>query len=176
MAGTGVGGYNGDGILATSADLYYPYGITFDGVGDLFIGDAYNNRIRKVTISTGIISTVAGTGVVGYNGDGILATNADLNDPLGISFDGVGDLFIADTNNHRIRKVTISTGIISTVAGTGVGGYNGDGILATGAKLNYPYGISFDGVGDLFIADRSNQRIRKVTISTGIISTVAVGT
>lgn len=173
IAGTGTGGYNGDGILAVNAQLNDPTTLAFDGNGDLFLTDRFNNRIRKITMSTGIISTVAGTGTVGYNGDGILATTAQLNIPHNIGFDANGDLFIADAFNYRVRKVDMNTGIISTIAGTGVSGYNGDGITATTAQLTGPTSVIFDNAGNTFISDFGGQRIRKITKSTGLISTIA---
>ena len=119
------------------------------------------------------ISTIAGTGTAGYNGDGIPATSAQFNGVQGLAFDGAGNLFAADISNNRIRKITVSTGLISTIAGTGTAGYNGDGILATAAQINIPSALAFDSNGDLYFTDRSNSRIRKITIATGIISTVA---
>lgn len=173
IAGTGTAGYNGDGIPATSAQFNGVQGLTFDGAGNLFVADISNNRIRKITTSTGLISTIAGTGTPGYNGDGILATAAQINIPSALAFDSNGDLYFTDRSNSRIRKITTSTGIISTVAGTGTGGYNGDGILATAAQLNNPNEVSFDAIGNLYIADWINNRVRKVDKSTGIISTIA---
>lgn len=172
IAGTGTGGYNGDGILATAAQINIPSALAFDGNGDLFFTDRYNHRIRKITTSTGIISTVAGTGTAGYNGDGIAATTAQLNNPNEVSFDTSGNLYIADWINHRVRKVNYSTGIITTIAGTGTGGYNGDGIAATAAQINGPCGIIFDKAGNIYIAEYGGARIRKITISSGLISTI----
>ncbi len=173
IAGTGTCGYNGDGILATSAQICVPSAIAFDGNGDLYFTDRGNNRIRKITISTGIISTVAGTGTNGYNGDGIAATAAQLSNPNDVAFDANGNLFIADWLNSRVRKVDMSTGIINTIAGTGTAGYNGDGIAATTAQLGGPCGIIFDNAGNIYIADLTGYPIRKITISTGLISTIA---
>ena len=172
IAGTGVYGYNGDGIAATTARLYYPIGLILDATGNVYIADTYNHRIRKIDI-TGMISTIAGTGVSGYNGDGIAATTATLNVPEGITVDAFGNVYIADIWNHRIRKIIASTGIISTIAGTGTAGYNGDGIAATAAQLNYPYGVALDPTDNVYVADESNHRIRKIDISTGIINTIA---
>jgi hypothetical protein len=171
VAGTGTAGYNGDGIPATSAELYNPSSIAVDAAGDLFIADYINQRVREVNAATGLISTVAGTGTAGYNGDGIRATSAQLNFPYGIALDAAGDLFIADFSNNSIREVNATTGLISSVVGTGTAGYNGDGIAATSAELNGPMGVSVNAAGDLFIADSDNQRIREVT--AGVISTVA---
>jgi trimeric autotransporter adhesin len=168
VAGTGYFGFSGDGGLATSAELFYPEGIAVDSSGNLFIADSGNHCIRKVSAS-GIITTVAGTGSLGYSGDGGSATAAKLNGPYGVAVDSAGNLFIADTFNERIRKV--SSGIISTVAGTGSSGYSGDGGQATSAQLSGPYGVAVDSAGNLFIVDTNNNCIRKV--SSGIITTVA---
>ncbi len=115
--------------------------------GNVYIGDTYNNRIRKITVSTGIISTIAGTGTSSYSGDGGAATSATLNWPQGIAFDSSGNIYIADTKNHLIRKVTVSTGIISTIAGTGASSYSGDGGDAKSAALYNPYVITLDSLG-----------------------------
>jgi trimeric autotransporter adhesin len=173
VAGTGSSSYRGDGGLATSAELSSPRGVAIDASGNIYIADIGNNRIRMVTKSTGIISTVAGTGSSGYRGDGGLARLALLNSPRGVAIDASGNIYIADTDNRCIRMVTKSTGIISTVAGTGSSSYSGDGGLATSAKLYYPYGVAIDASGNIYIADAGNNRIRMVTKSTGIISTVA---
>src|SRR5439155_16068841 len=132
-----------------------------------------NSRIRKITTSTGINISVAGTGTAGYNGDGILATAAQLNNPNELSFDASGNLYIADWFNNRVRKINMSTGIISTIAGTGTAGYNGDGIAATTAQINGPCGIIFDNAGNIYIAEYGGARVRKINISTGNINTIA---
>jgi sugar lactone lactonase YvrE len=173
VAGNGIGTYGGDGSSATSASLYNPRGVAVDDSGNVYIADCENQRIRKVTALTGIISTIAGNGTFGPGGDGNLATWANLKSPYGVLVDSLGNVFIADAGNQRIRKVTASTGIISTIAGTGFSGFSGDNIAATLTRLNGPGGIAFDGAGNFYIADASNDRIRKVTVSTGIISTVA---
>ncbi len=173
VAGTGTAGYNGDGIPATAAQFNGVQGLALDGAGNIYAADIVGNRIRKITISTGLITTIAGTGTGGYNGDGILATAAQINIPSALAFDGNGDLYFTDRSNSRIRKITTSTGIITTVAGTGVGGYNGDGIVATAAQLNSPNEVSFDASGNLYIADWFNNRVRKIDKGTGIISTIA---
>ena len=170
VAGNGTPGYSGDGGPATSASLYYPSGVAVDAAGNLYIADTSNQRIRKVDTS-GNISTVAGNGTASYSGDGGAATSASLSAPLGVAVDSAGNLYIADSGNNRIRKVDLS-GNISTVAGNGMPIYNGDNIAATSARLYYPYDVAVDGAGDLYIADTSNQRIRKVDTS-GIITTVA---
>ena len=131
-----------------------------DSSGNIFIADTSNDRIRKVDTS-GNISTVAGTGNIGFSGDGGPATSAMLLRPIGVAVDSSGNLFIADTSNHRIRKVDTS-GNISTVAGSGTQGFSGDGGSATSAKLSQPNGVAVDSSGNLFIADSGNQRIRRV--------------
>ncbi len=168
-----TGGYSGDGGAATSAELYWPEGVAVDKASNIYIADTYNNRIRKVTAVTGIIVTVAGNGTAGYNGDGIAATSAEVNYPGALTVDTAGNIYIADTGNNRVRKVTVSTGKISTVAGDGTEGYSGDGGAATSAELYYPYGVAVDTAGNIYFADTRNYRIRKVTVSTGKISTVA---
>ncbi len=177
MAGNGTAGFAGDGGLATLAEMYYPQDIVVDAAGNVYITDTWNHRIRKVTASTGVISTVAGNGTEGYSGDGGPATSAELNAPSGVAVDGAGNIYIADSDNNRVRKVTASTGVISTVAGNGTKGYSGDGGLATNAELNTLYGpgaaVALDAAGNIYIADQFNNRIRKVTVSTGIITTVA---
>jgi YD repeat-containing protein len=170
MAGTGYGGYSGDGGLATEAQLGHPYDVAVDAAGNIFIADYYNSRIRKVD-TRGIITTVAGNGYGSYSGDGGLATKARLSYLHDVAVDAAGNIFIADYGNNRIRKVDAS-GIITTVAGTGTSGYSGDGGPATEARLNYPDGIAVDAAGNIFIADYGNNRIREVDTS-GIITTVA---
>jgi trimeric autotransporter adhesin len=224
VAGNGVtysgsSGFSGDGGPATAAQLNHPFGTNFDSIGNLYIADQYNHRIRKVD-TAGIISTIAGSGPVGegnggFSGDGGPAITARLNYPKSVAFDSVGNLYIADSKNGCIRKVD-TAGIISTVAIAGLyypsavvfdsngnlyvansgyhlirkvdtaaiistvagrsdiftGGFTGDGVPAAATQLNWPYEIAFDSVGNLYIADSGNHRIRKVD-TAGIISTVA---
>ena len=173
VAGTGVAGFNGNGIAATSAEIHADdNGPAMDGAGNLYFGDLYNYEVRKVTAATGLISTVAGTGAAGYNGDNIAATSATVA-PESVAIDGAGNIYIADGGNNRIRKVTAATGLISTIAGTGASGYNGDNIAATTAQVGNPYEIAVDGLGNVFISDTANHRIREVSAATGIITTVA---
>jgi len=169
----GWGAYGGDGGPATKAELDDPGGVTLDGAGNLYIADYGNNRVRVVNALTGIITTMAGTGTAGYSGDGGLATSAKLNGPSGLVVDGSGDLYISDYSNNRVRMVNLATGIITTVAGTGTAGYNGDGVLATSAELDTPAGLAVDGGGNLYIVDGGNHRVREVDAATGVITTVA---
>lgn len=163
IAGTGEMGYSGDGVLAKNSKLNSPTGLALDGKGNLFISDSGNERVRKVDLTTGIISTIAGTGVNGFLGDGSLAIKSQLSNPIGLAVDDQGDLFIVDRNNNRIRKINISTGIISTIAGTGEAGFSGDGDLARNALLSNPTGLAFSSDGDLFVVDRGNNRIRRIS-------------
>ena len=163
-AGTGEGGYNGDGVLATRAQLNMPTDLALDPQGNLLIADSWNHRIRKLT-RDGRISTVAGAGLGGMVGDGGPAVSAYLHEPSGIATDAKGNLFIADKNNHRIRKVD-SAGIISTVAGTGKRDYVGDGGPAGQAGLKNPRGLSVDTAGNLIIADTFHSVVRTVLVPT----------
>ena len=235
VAGTGGKGYSGDGGQATTANLYRPTSVALDTSGNIYIADSTNDLIRKVTVSTGVITTVAGKGYIrGYYSENAAATSTPLNDPKDVAVDASGNIFIADTGNRLIRKVTASTGNITTIAGTGssygsdgvkssiateyylsspsgvaldsagnvyiagglfdscvfkvtvstgnisvvagrigTAGYNGDNILATKARLNNPMQVAFDQSDNMFINDADNYRIRRVSASTGIITTVA---
>jgi sugar lactone lactonase YvrE len=170
FAGTGIAGFSGDGGLARNAQLNDPTGIAFDAVGNLIITDQGNNRIRKIDTS-GIITTIAGTGIAGYSGDFGPATLAELNAPFGLTLDTSGNVFFADANNCAIRKID-GSGVITTVAGNGIPGYNGDGIPATAAELNVPRHVAVDSSGNIYIADTANFRVRKVD-TNGIITTFA---
>ncbi len=173
IAGTGTAGNTGDGAAATSATLSNPRGVALDSDGNVYIADTGNNRIRKVTVSSGNIAALAGTGTAGFTGDGGAATSATLRGPRGVAVDSSGDVYIADSQNERIRKVTISTGNIETIAGTGTAGSSGDGGLATAAQVNFPHDLTLDAAGNVYICDTFNGLIRKIDVSTGNISTVA---
>lgn len=169
IAGTGVAGYSGDGGPAISAKIDQPVEIALDAQGNLYIADYGNNRVRKVSTG-GTMTTVAGTGIAGFSGDGAQATAAQLNHPYGLDFDCEGNLYIADNSNHRVRRVSTG-GIISTIAGTGISGFSGDGGAATAAKLNNLTGVALDAAGNLYIADYNNNRIRKISnAATQVVS------
>jgi uncharacterized protein (TIGR03437 family) len=168
-AGNGGVSRSGDGGAATSAQIYSPLGVAADSTGNLYIADTLNNVVRRVD-SKGIITTFAGNGSAGSGGDGGAATSAQLNAPQGLAVDSAGNLYIADTQNHRVRKVTAST--ISTVAGSGTAGFGGDNGPAVSAQLNLPFGVALDAAGNLYIAEFGNNTVRKVN-TAGTISTVA---
>jgi len=172
-AGTGAAAYGGDGGPATAAAMRSPPSVALDSAGDLYIVDNGNNRIREVLAGTGVITTVAGSGLGGYGGDGGPATAAMIKNPRAVALDSAGNLYIADAGNNRIREVVVSTGVITTVAGSGLGGYSGDGGAATGAMIKNPQGLALDGANNLYIADNGNNRVRKVAGGTKVISTVA---
>ena len=181
-------GFSGDGGPALGAMLSLPAGVAVDSSGNLFIADEMNNRVRRVDATTGIITTVAGSGVcksgkctAGFSGDDGPATKAELNHPHSVALDAEGNLFICDLLNLRVRRVDHATGIITTVAGKGTRGSSGDGGPATSAELRGPLGVAVDASGNFFIADSStftdpsHHRIRRVDASTGTITTVAGG-
>jgi len=163
----GGGSTLGDNGPATSATVGFPTGVALDSVGNLYICDEGDSRIRKV--SNGLITTVAGNGMPGFSGDNGPATSAEMGSPWGIAVDSAGDLYIADTRNARVRKV--ANGVITTVAGSSEWGFSGDSGPATNAQLNNPMGVAADLAGNVYIADTVNNRVRRVT--NGIINTVA---
>ncbi len=171
--GGGAPGFSGDGGPAIDARLDFPSDIAVDGAGNLYMTDLDNRRIRKVEASTGIITTVAGTGVQGDSGDGDLATNASLGDPDTLAVNSAGDIYIVGIHRHRVRKVEASTGIITTIVGDGTPEFSGDGGPAIDARLDWPSDLAVDSRGNLYIGDANNHRIRKVEASTGIITTIA---
>ncbi|HWE48759.1 MAG TPA: NHL repeat-containing protein [Bryobacteraceae bacterium] len=167
FAGNGFASYSGDGFLATAAGLQAPTGVAVDSSGNVYIADAVANVVREV--SGGVITTLAGNGTAGFGGDAGLANAANLNYPYAVAVDGSGNVYIADTLNHRIRKV--SGGNINTIAGTAVLGFSGDGGPATAATLFAPMGVAVDSLGNVYISDTQNNRIRRIT--SGTITTVA---
>ena len=172
-AGTpGKRGYAGDGGDALEARLNAPMGIAVDKRGNLYFSDTANHRIRRVSARTGEIKTVAGTGEKGFANDGGNAEMAALNAPTGLAFDSLGNLFIADTGNHRIRMLT-PNGYLYTVAGNGGKGYNGDGMRPVSAQLNTPTGVAVSPRGELYISDTGNHRVRKIERQSGSLVTVA---
>ena len=173
VAGNGVQGFSGDGGLATSAELDSPAGLALDAAGDLYIADSHNHRIREVAAATGIIATIAGTGAAGFSGDGGMATAARLDLPTALALDTAGNLYVADTENHRVRRIAAATGAITTVAGNGVEAFAGDNGPASAASIDSPNGLALDSSGNLYIADTHNGRVRMVSAATGLISTVA---
>ena len=170
-AGNATAGNTGDGGPATSAELTQAYGAAVDAGGNLYIADQGSHTVRRVDGKTDVITTVAGTGTEGFSGDGQPAASAQLAAPQGVAVDGAGNLYIADSANNRIRKVDAVTGIITTVAGDGAAGYSGDNQPAVGAELNWPFSVTVDGSGSLYIPD-ANHTVRKVD-GNGVISTVA---
>lgn len=171
IAGTGVQGFSGDGGPATSAQLDSPQGLAIDVANHLYIADTHNNRIRRLDLATGTLTTIAGS-TAGFSGDSGSATSAQLSLPTSLAIDTDGNLYIADTRNHRIRKVT-STGTVTTIAGNGTEGFSGDGGPATSAMIDSPQGLAVDSNKNLYIADSHNHRIRKLNAGTGTITTLA---
>ncbi|HUS08345.1 MAG TPA: SBBP repeat-containing protein [Bryobacteraceae bacterium] len=168
VAGTLVSGFSGDGGPAASASVFLPSGVTVDAAGNIYIADVGNSRIRRVN-TAGIINTIAGNGTKGFSGDGGPATSASLNltsGHMGMAADSAGNLYIPDVGNHRIRKVD-RAGVITTVAGTGIGGFSGDGGPAITAGLNNPTGVALNSSGDMYVADTTNLRVRKIAGAAG---------
>ena len=173
LAGAGTAGHGGDGGLATEAVLHLPYGVSVDSAGNVFIADALNHRVRRIDAETGLIETLAGAGERGFEGDGGPAPDALLSFPRGIAVDAAGNVYVADTNNHRVRAINAETGRIQTLAGTGQRGFGGDGGLASGAMLRQPSGVAVDSAGNVYVADTANNRVRKIDVQTGLIETLA---
>ena len=173
MAGTGEAGYDGDGGPAASARLNEPFMCAFDRHGNLYVAEAMNHCVRRIDGRSGVITTVAGTGQHGYGGDGGPATQATFNQPYALDVAGNGDLYIVDRLNAVVRKVDGGSGIISTVAGTGTPGFGGDVGPATQAALREPNDCFLDRHGGLLIADVQDQRIRRLDLATGVITTFA---
>ena len=175
-AGSSSGLFGGDGGAATSASINHSFGVLVDPAGNLYISDTDNQRVRKVSAVTGIITTIAGTGGYGHSGDGGPATQAEFSRPAGLALDAAGNLYIADFGNNDIRKIDAKSGIISTVAGTGVTSgpqFSGDGGSATKAVLGSPQKVAVDRNGNIYVADWTENAVREVFASTGIIVRVA---
>ena len=173
IVGTGEGGYSGDGGPASLAMIGEAYGVAFDAEDNLFISDGRTHTVRRIDKSTSVITTVAGTGAEGYTGDGGPAVKATLNNLYSLHIDVNGDIYIVDRMNAAIRKVDAASGVITTVAGTGVLGYSGDGGPGVEAQMREPNDCFLDGNGGLLIADIQDQRIRRLDLATGIINTFA---
>jgi sugar lactone lactonase YvrE len=175
VAGNGTYGYSGDGGPATSAELASPTAVAVGPTGfSLYIADTFNNVVREVSLPTGIITTIAGNGTAGYTGDGGPATSAELYDPSGVVVDSAGNVYIADSDNEVVRKVTANTQVITTIAGNGTYGDTGDNGQATSAELATPWGLALESAKNvLYIADRDNNAVRAVNLTTGVITTVA---
>jgi len=175
-AGNGSAGFSGDGGAATAAQIYRPVGLCVDDTGNVYIGDSWNHRIRKVNTS-GVMSTVAGNGTAGYSGDGSAATAAKLNYPHGIAVTSSGKLYVADYSNYVVREVNMPTGNIATVAGNNTYGYSGDGSVPIWAQLSHPIGVAVDPTQTkLYIADLDNNRVRMITNPPNIITYAGNGT
>ena len=170
---TVAGGGVGDGGRPTLAALTSPDGIAIDSRGDVYVADGAAHRVRKIDIESNIITTVAGTGNPGFSGDGGPATDAELNSPFGLAFDDADNLYIADSGNHRIRRIDLATGIITTLAGSGSPAFEGDDGSALDAAFHAPHGVDVDRHGNIYIADTLNNRIRKVDAFNGIVTTIA---
>jgi len=172
--GTGEAGFSGDGGPATEARLNGPFDVAFDRAGNLYCSDTFNHRVRRVDAETGVITTVAGNGEAGFSGDGGPATEAALNEPYGIALDRLGNLYIVDRLNRRVRVVEAATGILRTLAGTGEEASSGDGGPADQAGLVEPNGLALSpDERTLFIADVSGHRVRAVDLERGTIETFA---
>lgn len=173
IAGTGEKGWSGDGGPATAAKLNDPYEVQLDAGGNVFWVERSSHTVRRVDKKTGIISTVAGTGTAGFSGDGGPATEAQLSQPHSIGFDKAGDLYICDVSNHRIRKVALKSGTITTFSGTGERQTAADGAPIAGAALNGPRALAFDKAGNLWLALREGNRVLKLDLAKGTLHHIA---
>ncbi|MGE5192346.1 MAG: hypothetical protein ACM3U2_07560 [Deltaproteobacteria bacterium] len=173
IAGNGRQSYSGDGGPALEAGIAEPFGLTLGPDGSLYVCSVKNHCIRRIDDRTGFITTVAGSGQMGYAGDGKPAHRALCNEPYEVRFDGDGNMFFVEMQNHVVRRVDAKTSIITTIAGDGTAGFAGDGGKAVKAKLKQPHSIALDGAGGLYVADIGNLRVRRVDLRTGMIETVA---
>ena len=175
VAGTGAAGYDGDGGRAVEASLNLPTGFAIDKTGNLYIVDTGSHTVRRVDPNTGLIQTIAGNGTAGSNGDGGASIESTLNAPLGIAMDGAGNLYVSEMGSHRIRRIDVATGLIFSAVGSGMAGYNGDGIRASKANLRMPGLMTISESGNLVFADVLNNRVRMLDVSSGLIWTIAGG-
>ena len=173
VAGTGERGHAGDGGPASAALMSEPFMCAFDTAGNMYVAEAMNHCIRRIDRDTGVITAIAGTGVEGYSGDGGPATEATFNQPYSLQVDSNGDVYVVDRLNYVIRRIEAATGVITTVAGTGEQAYGGDDRPAVEAKFREPNDCFLDGRGGLLIADVQDQRIRRLDLASGIITTFA---
>lgn len=174
VAGNGSMGYAGDGGPAVEATLNNPFDVAFDPAGNMVFTDTFNHCIRRVDARTGTIETIAGTGQLGYSGDGGPGRAASFNEPYGITIDRAGTVYVADRHNAAVRRIDGGTGTVTTFAGTGSAGFSGDGGPAVNAEMVEPNGLAFSRDGNrLFIADVTDNRVRVVELSSGVISTFA---
>jgi len=173
VAGNGTRGYSGDGGPAVAAAMNEPYEVRFDASGNIFVVERLNHLVRRIDAKSGVISTVVGIGKAGFSGDGGPATAAQLHEPHSIAFDGTGDLYICDVKNHRVRKVEMKTGVISTFAGTGEKKGTGDGAPIASTPLHGPRALEFDAAGNLWLALRERNAVLKLDLAAGTIHHVA---
>ena len=173
VAGSGQPGWSGDGGPALAAKLHEPYEVRFDASGNMFWVERLSHCVRKLDVKSGIVTTIAGTGTPGFSGDGGAATNAQLNEPHSIGFNKDGDLFICDVKNHRIRRVDMKTGVISTFAGTGERKPTPEGATFAAAPLSGPRALDFDKDGNLWVALREGNAILKLDVAKGTVSRIA---
>lgn len=173
IAGSSVSGSAGDNGPAAAATLDRPVSLALDGAGHLFFADAGSHRIRRIDANTHVITTVAGAGIQGYDRDNGSAVFTLLDSPQGIALDEEGNLYLADTHNHRVRRIDASTGIITTIAGTGAFGFSGDSAPSRAASLALPQGLSVDSQGNVYLADTANHRVRRIDGGSGVITTIA---
>lgn len=173
IAGLGIPGHNGDGLPAIEAMIGAPESLAIDSNGDLYIGERGTYRVRRIDMKTGLISTYAGSGERGFEGDGGPATSARISNPFGLAFDAKDNLFIADTENHKVRMVDRRSGTIATIAGTGEKGFDDGAGVAFEAKLNRPHVCVIDPSGNLVVGDSFNQKLRRVDAKSGAIETIA---
>lgn len=173
VAGNGDDGYSGDGGPALKAAVSQPFGITIGPDGALYVCEVGSHAIRKIDMKSGVITTVAGNGTKGFSGNGGLATKAQLNEPYEVRFDAEGNMYFVEMQNHIVRRVDANTGVINLVAGSGKQGFSGNGGPALNATLSRPHSIALDNDGNLYICDIGNHRVRRVDLSTGVITTFA---